>query len=98
MIKVDFTTICLPPNRIAVSDDAYFKKDYGPDEGDGPNYKRIVEAMTACGAIQVNPCIFDLNGYTEDAIVERMTKRGFAMDMDEDFCECMCEYDYYEDE
>ncbi len=93
MIKVDYTIMLSNKNHMAVSDDAYFKQDYGPDEGAGPNYSKIVTAMTESGAKQIHPCVFDLNGHSEDDIVNAMENMGFEMDMDEDFCECMCEYD-----
>lgn len=59
--------------------------------------------MTACGAVQVHPFIFSLNGHSVADIVDGMTKRGFDLNGDEEeeedefsrgelFCECMYEY------
>ena len=87
---------------VAVSDAAYFE-EYGPDEGDGPNYKEIMAAMTACGAVQVHPFIFSLNDHSVADIVNGMAERDFDLNGDEEdeedefslgelFCECMYEY------
>lgn len=86
---------------IAVSDAAYFN-DHGPDEGDGPNYKEIVAAMTACGTVQVHPFIFSLNDHSVADIVNGMAERGFDLsgdeedEEDEEECECFgeCMYEY----
>lgn len=84
-------------NHMAVSDDTYFRQSYGPDEGAGPNYAKIVNAMTESGAKQIHPCIFDLNGRSVTDIITSMENKGFDMSMSdddgEDFNECMWEYD-----
>lgn len=91
-MQVDYTIMSGNEELIAVSDDAYFR-DYGPDEGEGPNYEKIAEAMIAIGAVHVCGCLFNLNGHSEFEIVNGMESCGFEMAMDEDFCECMGEFD-----
>ena len=58
---------------------AYWDRHHAVDDGGGPDYRAISDAMAACGAPETAESVFEIPAGTAPAVVDAMAAHGFSL-------------------
>lgn len=70
---------------VVVTSKAYWNANHFVDDGSGPDYEAIADAMEACGAPPTAKSVHELPDGGLDALVAAMGARGFKLRPDKAF-------------
>lgn len=85
MKTVYYETVFDGDPLMCVTSKDYWDRNHFVDDGDGPDYMAISEAMEACGAVEDSTSVFQIPETGEAAIVSGMAAHGFELVKSPDF-------------